>query len=166
VQNICIALVIFIYRGRLSYYFRLMMLLNNWVVSLSCQRLTELGCVGETRVSYSLVKHISSYADRKEHFATDQGYEYKRLRTVSLLEGVDFSSGEFHPLVKDQYRSFEFVGFFDMIDGMYPKKWGSRIFLDNHFDHVSKETQQYLKSQINWFHCLSADLHYSDRFFV
>lgn len=225
---------------------------KNWVVSLACQRPTDLGYAAETWTYSSLVKHIRTHADRKvhhclnkvsrskvhdiltegdirphkisyyleqrdprfeekmidvlcvykdveminqssdnvcnresttvsydekpgiqaikniaaqlrpvpgEHPAIGRDYEYKRLGTVSLLGGIDLHSGIVHALVKDRHRSREFVEFLDMIDGRYPEDWVIRIVLDNHSAHVSKETQQYLKSRPNRFHFVFTPKH-------
>jgi transposase len=74
-------------------------------------------------------------------------YEYKRLGTVSLLAGIDLHSGHVIPLVRDRHRSREFVEFLQLLDARYPERWKIRLVLDNHFAHVSNETQRYLLSR-------------------
>jgi transposase len=225
---------------------------KHWVISLACQRPTELGYAAETWTYSNLVTHIRIHADRNEHqclskvsrskvhdiltegairphkisyyleqrdprfeekmidvlcvykdveminrspdiagkresttvsFDEKPGiqaikniaaqlrpvpgeyptigrdYEYKRLGTVSLLGGIDLHTGVVHALVKDRHRSREFVQFLDMIDSRYPEDWVLRIVLDNHSAHVSKETQQYLKSRPNRFHFVFTPKH-------
>lgn len=225
---------------------------KNWVISLACQRPTELGYAAETWTYSSLVTHIRNYASRSgyhcltkvsrskvydiltegdirphkisyyleqrdpqfdekmidilcvykdveminqsaddihnresttvsydekpgiqaikniaaqlrpvpgKYSTIGRDYEYKRLGTVSLLGGIDLHTGMVHALVKDRHRSREFVEFLALIDGRYPEDWVIRIVLDNHSAHVSKETQQYLKSRPNRFHFVFTPKH-------
>lgn len=225
---------------------------KSWVVSLACQRPTELGYAAETWTYSSLVKHIRTHADHNGHHCLKKvsrskvhdiltegdirphkisyyleqrdpqfeekmidvlcvykdveminqspgsahnresttvsydekpgiqaikniaaqlrpvpgkysnigrDYEYKRLGTVSLLGGIDLHTGVVHALVKDRHRSREFVEFLGLIDGRYPEDWVIRIVLDNHSAHVSKETQQYLKTRPNRFHFVFTPKH-------
>lgn len=94
-----------------------------------------------------------------EYPAIGRDYEYKRLGTVSLLGGIDLHTGKVHALVRDRHRSREFIEFLKMIDERYPKDWVIRIVLDNHSAHVSKETQQYLKSRPNRFYFIFTPKH-------
>jgi len=81
------------------------------------------------------------------------------LGTVSLLGGIDLHNGEVHALVRDRHRSCEFVEFLKMIDKKYPDKLIIRMVLDNHSAHISKETQQYLKTRPNRFHFIFTPKH-------
>ena len=94
-----------------------------------------------------------------KHSTISRDYEYKRLGTVSLLGGIDLHNGEVHALVKDRHRSCEFVEFLKMIDKKYPDKLIIRMVLDNHSAHISKETQQYLKTRPNRFHFIFTPKH-------
>lgn len=94
-----------------------------------------------------------------KHSTVSRDYEYKRLGTVSLLGGIDLHNGEVHALVRDRHRSCEFVEFLKMIDKKYPDKLIIRMVLDNHSAHISKETQQYLKTRPNRFHFIFTPKH-------
>ena len=73
-------------------------------------------------------------------------YEYVRLGTLSLLAAIDLLSGEAVPLVSETHKSSDFVTFLKKLDEKYPKGDIIRIILDNHFAHISKETQEYLNT--------------------
>lgn len=73
-------------------------------------------------------------------------YEYKRHGTISLLASIDLVTGHIIAEVHDRHRSREFVSFLKKIDQSYPDSNKIKIILDNHSAHVSKETQEYLKS--------------------
>lgn len=71
-------------------------------------------------------------------------YEYKRLRTVSLLAGIDLLTGEAIPLVSDTHKSSDFVRFLKILHLKYPTQDTIRIILDNHSAHILKETKAFL----------------------
>lgn len=70
--------------------------------------------------------------------------EYKRLRTLSLLAGIDLLTGEAIPLVSETHKSSDFIEFLKILDKKYPSQDTIRIILDNHSAHTSKETQHFL----------------------
>jgi transposase len=78
-------------------------------------------------------------------------YEYKRLGTLSLLAGIDLSTGEAIPLVSETHKSKDFIEFLKILDSKYPKGEKIRLILDNHSSHISKETQKFLKTMPNRF---------------
>lgn len=86
-----------------------------------------------------------------EYSTISRDYEYKRLGTVSLLGGIDLHTGEVHALVRDRHRSCEFIEFLMILDEKYSSDLIIRIVLDNHSSHISKETQNYLKTKPNRF---------------
>src|SRR5947207_10250362 len=74
-------------------------------------------------------------------------FEYKRHGTVSLLAGIDLVTGKVHALVKDRHRSREFIDFLTLIDAAYPAPTATRLILDNHSAHISKETKAWLATR-------------------
>ena len=78
-------------------------------------------------------------------FARD--HEYKRHGTVSLLAGIDLTTGKVHALVKDRHRSREFVEFLTLLDAAYPPGTAIHLILDNHSAHISKETRAWIAAQ-------------------
>lgn len=77
-------------------------------------------------------------------------YEYKRLRTVSLLAGIDLLTGEAIPLVSDTHKSSDFVRFLKILHLKYPTQDTIRIILDNHSAHILKETKAFLATMPEW----------------
>lgn len=78
-------------------------------------------------------------------------HEYKRHGTLSMLAAIDLVTGKVCGRVHDRHRSIEFVDFLNHIDKQYPEDLKIKIILDNHSAHISKETQQYLKTVPNRF---------------
>jgi hypothetical protein len=78
-------------------------------------------------------------------FARD--HEYKRHGTLSLLAGINLITGKVHALVKDRYRSREFVEFLTLLDAAYPANTAIHLILDNHSAHISKETRARIAAQ-------------------
>jgi transposase len=72
--------------------------------------------------------------------------EYKRHGTLSLLAGIDLSTGKVYGEVHERHRSREFVEFLKNLDRIYPQNMKIKMILDNHSSHISKETQSYLKT--------------------
>ena len=82
-----------------------------------------------------------------EHQTIQRDHQYKRLGTVSLLAGIDLSTGIVIPLVRERHRSCEFIEFLTEVDNKYPADWKIRLILDNHSAHISKETTKWLLSK-------------------
>src|SRR5437899_5004524 len=78
-------------------------------------------------------------------FARD--HEYKRHGTVSLLAGIDLLTGKVHAVLKDRYRSREFIEFLKLVDAAYPADTAIHLILDNHSAHISRETRAWLAEQ-------------------
>ena len=78
------------------------------------------------------------------HKTISRDYEYKWLRTVSLLDGIDLQTGEVIPLVKDFHNSKDYIEFLKKLDDKYPKADKIRLVLDNLKVHSSEETRKYL----------------------
>lgn len=70
--------------------------------------------------------------------------EYKRLGTLSLLAGIDLLTGIAIPVVSETHKSSDFIDLLKKLDSMYPEGDIIRIICDNHSDHKSKETRNYL----------------------
>lgn len=81
-----------------------------------------------------------------EHNNWKRDREYKRHGTLSLLAGIDLTSGKVYGKVYDRHRSREFVEFLKSINQIYPKNIKIKMILDNHSSHISKETRSYLKT--------------------
>ena len=78
-------------------------------------------------------------------FARD--HEYKRHGTLSLLAGIDLLTGKVHALVRDRYRSREFIEFLKLLDTAYPARTAIKLILDNHSTHISRETTAWLATR-------------------
>ena len=78
-------------------------------------------------------------------------HEYPRFGTVSLLAGIDLTTGEVIGLVRDRHRSQEFVEFLQALDAKYDPGAKIQIVLDNHSAHTSRETQASWATRPNRF---------------
>ena len=81
------------------------------------------------------------------HAAFARDHEYKRHGTLSLLAGIDLTTGKVHALVKERHRSREFIEFLKLLDAAYPASTAIKLILDNHSAHISKETKAWLAAQ-------------------
>ncbi|MEO6198064.1 MAG: IS630 family transposase [Dehalococcoidia bacterium] len=86
-------------------------------------------------------------------------FEYVRHGTLSLLAGIDLSTGHVHGLVAERHRSREFIDFLRMVDDYYPATTRIRVILDNHSAHVSKETRTFLATRPNRFEFIFTPKH-------
>jgi transposase len=82
-----------------------------------------------------------------QHPALGRDYEYVRLGTLSLLAGLDLSTGHVHGFVRERHRSAEFIELLQQIDAYYPEDQRIRIVCDNHSAHTAKETQAFLRTR-------------------
>jgi transposase len=78
-------------------------------------------------------------------------YEYKRLGTVSLLAGLDLPTGRVMEIVSDHHASVDFIALLTKLDESHPPQTRIRLLLDNHWAHISKETQGWLSLHPNRF---------------
>jgi transposase len=81
------------------------------------------------------------------HPTLARDHEYVRLGTLSLLAGIDLSTGVVHASVEERHRSREFVEFLKRLDAAYAPATAIKIILDNHSAHISKETKAWLAEQ-------------------
>ena len=81
------------------------------------------------------------------HQTVARDHEYVRLGTLSLLAGIDLSTGVVHASVENRHRSREFIEFLKRLDAAYAPKTAIKIILDNHSAHISKETKAWLAEQ-------------------
>ena len=81
------------------------------------------------------------------HQTVARDHEYVRLGTLSLLAGIDLSTGVVHASVENRHRSREFIEFLKRLDAAYAPKTAIKIILDNHSAHISKETSAWLAEQ-------------------
>lgn len=86
-------------------------------------------------------------------------FEYVRFGTLSLLAGIDLSTGHVHGLVTERHRSREFIEFLTLVDNYYPATTRIRVILDNHSAHVSKETRAFLATRPNRFEFIFTPTH-------
>jgi transposase len=94
-----------------------------------------------------------------EHPCVARDHQYRRHGTVTLLAGLDLSTGRVHALVEDRHRSCEFIAFLKLLDDAYPPQAKLKLVLDNHSAHVSKETRAYLASRPNRFEFIFTPTH-------
>jgi transposase len=87
----------------------------------------------------------------REHPEIGRDYEYKRMGTASILEGLDLEDGHVTARVERRHRSREFIALLKDLDAHYPAEAVIRIILDNHSAHISKETRAYLATRPNRF---------------
>jgi len=85
--------------------------------------------------------------------------EYVRHGTVSLLAGLDLTTGEVIGLVRDRHRSREFIEFLQALDAKYPKGVRIQVILDNHSAHTSKETRVFLATVPKRFEFVFTPIH-------
>ena len=78
------------------------------------------------------------------HPTIARDHEYKRHRTISRLARIDLLTGKVHALVKDRYRSREFIEFLKLLDAAYPTHKAIKSILNNHSARISKETKAWL----------------------
>jgi transposase len=81
------------------------------------------------------------------HQTVARDHEYVRLGTLSLLAGIDLSTGVVHASVENRHRSREFIEFLKRLDAAYAPKTAIKIILDNHSAHISRETSAWLAEQ-------------------
>jgi transposase len=93
------------------------------------------------------------------HQTHTREFEYVRFGTLSLLAGIDLSTGHVHGLVTERHRSREFIDFLKMVDDYYPATTRIRVILDNHSAHVSKETRAFLATRPNRFEFIFTPKH-------
>ena len=93
------------------------------------------------------------------HPTISREFEYVRHGTSSLLAGVDLMTGRVHHLMRDRHRSREFIEFLQLLDHNYPPDTKIRLILDNHSAHLSKETNEYLKTVPNRFDFVFTPVH-------
>jgi transposase len=61
-----------------------------------------------------------------------------------VLAGIDLVTGKVDALVKDRHRRREFIEFLELLDAAYPAHTAIKLILDNHSEHISKETRAWL----------------------
>jgi transposase len=94
-----------------------------------------------------------------KHPAVGREFEYIRHGTSSLLAGIDLVTGHVHHLMRDRHRSREFIEFLELLDASYPPDKKIRLILDNHSAHLSRETNDYLKTVPNRFEFVFTPVH-------
>jgi transposase len=90
---------------------------------------------------------MRSRVSKRSHATFARDHEYKRYGTVSLLAGIDLLTGKVHALVRDRYRSREFIEFLKLLDAAYPTGTAIHLILDNQSAHTSRETRAWLAEQ-------------------
>jgi transposase len=93
------------------------------------------------------------------HPTVGREFEYVRHGTSSLLAGVDLMTGHVHHLMRDRHRSREFIEFLQLLDRSYAPDKKIRLILDNHSSHLSRETNDYLKTVPNRFEFVFTPVH-------
>ena len=78
------------------------------------------------------------------HPTIARDHEYKRHGTISRLAGIELLTGKVHALVKDRYRSREFIEFLKLRDTAYPTPTAIKLILNNHSSRISRETKAWL----------------------
>ena len=66
---------------------------------------------------------------------------------MSLIAGIDLSTGIAVPVVSETHKSSGFITLLEKLDDMYPEGDIVRIICDNHSAHKSKEVQNYLATK-------------------
>lgn len=86
-------------------------------------------------------------------------HEYVRHSTLSILAALDLHSGQLIANVEARLRSVEFVALLQRRDAYYPSEAVIRVVLDNHSEHISKETMAYLASRPGRFEYVHTPKH-------
>ena len=95
------------------------------------------------------------------HPAGGRDPEYVRHGTLSILAALDLRSGEIIANVERRHRSCEFVALLQRLDAHYPEGGVTRIVLDNHTTHTSRETMRYLARHPGHFEYVHTPRHAS-----
>ena len=77
--------------------------------------------------------------------------KYVRLGTASILTALDLHEGTIIAQAHDLHRFQEFTELLQEFDAYYHPERTTRVVLDNHSAHVSKETIRYLASRLGRF---------------
>ena len=96
-----------------------------------------------------------------KHSCISRDHEYVRHGTLSLLAGIDLTTGRITASVEERHRSLEFVEFLKKLDKVYFDKQKIKVILDNHSAHTSKETMAYLSTKPNRFEFVFTPKHAS-----
>jgi transposase len=96
-----------------------------------------------------------------KHATVSRDHEYVRHGTISLLAGIDLLTGRVHYKIFDNHRSVEFIEFLEGLNSAYPKHIKIVVILDNVRVHISKKTQEYLKTVPQRFHFVFTPKHAS-----
>lgn len=87
----------------------------------------------------------------RQHSGVARDHEYQRLGTCSILAALDLHQGDVTARVERRHRSREFIALLRDLDHHYPPHCMIRLILDNHWAHLSKETQAFLATHPNRF---------------
>jgi transposase len=85
------------------------------------------------------------------HSGMGRDHEYKRLGTCSILAALDLHTGHVTARVERRHRSREFIALLQDLDASYPTELTIRLIMDNHWAHISQETQAFLATRPNRF---------------
>ena len=94
----------------------------------------------------AIANTVQDLCPTAEHGEVYRDAEDKRLGALSLLAGIDLLAGEAIPLIRESYKSSDFIEFLKILDKKYPSQDTIRIILDNHSAHTSKETRRFLET--------------------
>lgn len=94
-----------------------------------------------------------------KHTTMGRDYEYKRMRTASILAGLDLRDGHVTARVERRHRSREFIQLLKALDARYPADALLRLILDNHSAHISNGYRAYLAIRPNRFRCVHNPKH-------
>ena len=72
-------------------------------------------------------------------------YEYIRHGTLSLLAGIDLTSGRVYYKIFEKPKSCDFIEYLKGLESIFSEE-EIIIILDNHTIHTSYETRKYLKT--------------------
>jgi putative transposase len=79
------------------------------------------------------------------HSTISRDYEYIRHGTLSLLAGIDLTSGRVYYKIFEKPKSCDFIEYLKGLVSIFPEE-EIVIILDNHTIHTSYETRKYLKT--------------------
>jgi len=82
----------------------------------------------------------------KGHYSTiSRDYDYIRHGTLSLLAGIDLTSGRSYYNIFEKPKRCDFIEYLKELESIFPEE-KIVIILDNHTIHTSGETRKYLKT--------------------
>lgn len=112
--------------------------LDTGVVTISYDEKPGIQALGST---------VDDQPVSEEHGFVSRDSDYIRYGTVSLLAGLNLTTGKVVPIVSESHNSSDFISFLKKIDAEYHDAERIRLVLDNLRTHTSKQVMDYLNER-------------------